>query len=184
MKSQCPEIGSLQAYADGELALDEKLKLEKHLDLCPICTRMVTNIISENNWLTGLFGMESQLLIPESNSIDQPQFGDIGVKRSWVAIGFFLLGFTLLLAGGSWLKETNLGYWLLGDGPGLLLTAISQQVVVHVWQLIITEILPWLSSQDALLSVTLHIAVIGIAIGLATITILSRKLVKFEEAIE
>jgi hypothetical protein len=183
MKSQCPESGSLQAYADGELTLDEKLKLEEHLDLCPICTRMVTSIISDNNWLTGLFGIENQLLIEESNSVGQLLYGDIGVKWSWVTIGFFLLGFTLLLAGGSWLKETSLGYWLLKDGPGLLLTSVIQQVAVHVWQFIITAISQWFSSQGTLWSGILHIALNGIVVGLVAITILSRKLVKFEEAI-
>ncbi|MBP1760872.1 MAG: hypothetical protein H6Q64_414 [Firmicutes bacterium] len=184
MKSQCPESGILQAYADGELTLDEKLKVEEHLDLCPFCTRMVTNIISEDNWLTGLFGIENQLLIEESNTVGEPLFGDIGVKWSWVTIIFFLLGFTLLLAGGSWLKETNLGYWLLKEGPGLLFASVIQQVVVHVWQLIITAVLQWFSSQGTLWSGILHIALNGIVIGLVAITILSRKLVKFEEAIE
>ena len=184
MKSQCPELGNLQAYADGELTLDEKMKLEEHLGFCPFCTRMVADIISENSCLTGLFASESQLLSPESNRVGQPLYGDIGVKWSWVVTGFFLLGFTLLLAGGSWLTETNLGYWLLGDGPGLLLTAVRQQIAADLWQFIINAILPWFSTHGALPPVTLHITLIGIGIGSATIAILSRKLVRFEEAID
>lgn len=185
MKNQCPELGNLQAYADGELTLDEKMDLEEHLDLCPFCNRMVADIISENSCLTGLFASESQLLSPKSIRVGSSLYGDIGVKWSWVGTGFFLLGFTLLLAGGSWLTETNLGYWLLGDGPGLLLTAVRQQVVAYVWQFIITAILqPWSSTHGALPPVTLHITLIGIGVGLAAIAILSRKLVKFEEVIE
>lgn len=183
MINQCPDSGGLQAYCDGELALDEKLVVEKHLAGCPFCTRLVANMMSENNWINSLFVSENQVLSLNAAGLSQRLYGDMGIKWGWVVTWFLLLGLTAVIIGSSWLTDTSMVSWLMGISPRLVFTAVRQQILADGWRLIVTSGLPWGVFNGLMPPFSLEVALIGSGMGLAAIKVLSRKLVRYEEII-
>ncbi|MGE5379443.1 MAG: zf-HC2 domain-containing protein [Methylocystaceae bacterium] len=138
MINECPEIGKIQAYADRELQPDEYQKIEGHLLSCPVCRQISTDIVHENEWLSGLFTCENQTLSLSANKLSRWFNEELGIRFWWVLSGFLLLGLTAVLLGSYSLQEIAVSLGWPGSNPHLLIDALRQRLVSDGWHLLIT----------------------------------------------
>ncbi len=75
----CPDENSLDAFARGELPADERTQLEAHLDQCPLCSEVVTE-------LTKIFASSFDEQALESEQLDSLRSSD-GLKSTEAGAG-------------------------------------------------------------------------------------------------
>jgi anti-sigma factor RsiW len=64
MNGKCFEIGTIQAFLDGETTPDVSLRLTDHIATCDTCARLVTAAEEENSVVFATLGRELDTLVP------------------------------------------------------------------------------------------------------------------------
>jgi hypothetical protein len=64
MNGNCIDIGTIQAFLDGETAQDESLRIGQHIAACDICARVLAAAEDENSFVFSTLEREMNALVP------------------------------------------------------------------------------------------------------------------------
>ncbi len=64
MKNECFDIGVIQTFVDGELDLQDTEQVVRHLTVCEVCTELVNELESENEFAFSAMEPEFNVLVP------------------------------------------------------------------------------------------------------------------------
>ena len=64
MNGNCFEIGTIQAFLDGELASEISLRLTDHIADCDTCARLMAEADEENSFVFSALERELNSLVP------------------------------------------------------------------------------------------------------------------------
>lgn len=181
MINDCPNDISWQAYIDEELSLEDRTAMKMHLLFCQPCSQLVSNLRTENQWLTQLFGYEDEVLSLSAAGIKAGRL-DTGIKWGWVLAIFLMLGLMAAVIGGQLLESSPIIYWLQSVSSPLL-SAARQQATADIWQLLVTMGVQILSVSDGLKQMSLVMALISTGFGLVGMRVLSRAIFSQEEVL-
>lgn len=175
IKDQCPPSECWQAYIDHELNSTQAQDLEDHLQGCSVCNRLVRNLMEENQWLTNMFWSENQTLqVPVS--WERWSAANVGYSWGWIGTGFMVLAVIISWINGQFVQDIGLITWLQSFSARLLAAAAFQEFIADSWQLFL-KLGWWYSNPQVISRLSLITSIIVSGLGLAAVSLISRKIV-------
>lgn len=94
-KEKCFDLGTLQAFIDGELASDVTENVIKHIALCDGCVKLLAETEEENAFAFSVLNDELNVLVPTERLRTKvfDSIREIKSKESWLNKIYFNLGF-------------------------------------------------------------------------------------------